>query len=299
MNNTSKRIKIGLVTMQAEPWALEQNYLRLEAFVREAAQRGAEVVVAPETILDGYVCSAATPVTRQRMLDVAQTVPDGPYIVRARELSRDLGIHLVFGFLERVGEEMFNTVVLIDPEGEVLARYSKVHPKNEVYITPGRALKPTDTPLGRVGFLICMDRGIPENFRTLGVQGVEIVFLPMDGEGSAENTRNMAQRAAENGCWVIVANTWSCTIVNPQGHIKVEQYEGEKVTIGHVDLSEVPRGLNRANILGRRPDLYGPLLESIEPVRWYDERGYPTVFAEQEREALVERVNRSAEDATD
>ncbi len=140
MSDPARKIRIGLVTMDAQPWELEQNYVRLEAYVRKAAQRGAEVVVAPETILDGYVCSE-TSATRSRMLEVAQSVPDGPYIVRARELSRELGIHLVFGFLERSGEEMFNSVVMIDPRGEIIARYSKVHPRDELYITPGRALQ--------------------------------------------------------------------------------------------------------------------------------------------------------------
>jgi len=296
MSSPSEHIRIGLVTMDAQPWELEQNYRRLEAYVREAAQRGAEVVVAPEAILDGYVCSAASPVTRERMLDVAQPVPDGPYIVRARELSRELGIYLEFGFLERSGEEMFNSLVMIDPKGEILARYSKVHPRDEVFVTPGRELKPFDTPLGRIGFLICMDRGIPENFRTLGVQGVEIVILSMDGGGGPENTRRMAQNAAENGCWVIIANTWSCAILSPNGEIRLEKYEAEQVTIGRVLLSEVPRGPDRRSMLGRRTDLYGPLLESIEPDRWYDKRGYPTEWAEQKRAELQADINSSAED---
>ncbi len=299
MSGPAEHIRIGLVTMDAQPWELEQNYRRLEAYVREAAQRGAGVVVAPEAILDGYVCFAASPVTRQRMLEIAQPVPDGPYIVRARELSRELGIYLEFGFLERRGEEMFNSVVMIDPRGEILAQYSKVHTKNEVFVTPGRALKPFDTPLGRIGFLICMDRGIPENFRTLGVQGVEIVFLSMDGSGGPENTRRMAQNAAENGCWVIIANTWSCAILSPNGEIRLEKYEGEQVTIGRISLSEVPRGPDRRNMLGRRPDLYGPLLESIEPDRWYDEQGYPTEWAEQKRAELRADINSSLEDASD
>ena len=61
--------KIGIIAMDAKPWALEHNYERLEHYVREAAQRDAQVVVAPEAILDGYVCYAAPDTTRQRMLD--------------------------------------------------------------------------------------------------------------------------------------------------------------------------------------------------------------------------------------
>jgi hypothetical protein len=125
---------------------------------------------------------------------------------------------------------------------------------------------------------------------------VEIVILSMDGGGGPENTRRMAQNAAENGCWVIIANTWSCAILSPNGEIRLEKYEAEQVTIGRVLLSEVPRGPDRRSMLGRRTDLYGPLLESIEPDRWYDKRGYPTEWAEQKRAELQADINSSAED---
>ena len=285
--------KIGIIAMDAKPWALEHNYERLERYVREAAQRDAQVVVAPEAILDGYVCYAAPNTNRERMLEVAQTVPNGRYIVRARKLSRELGIYLVFGFLERVGEKMFNSLVMIDPEGEILAKYSKVHVGGESYITPGRELKPFDTPLGRLGFLICMDRTVPENIRTLGVQGAEIVFLPMDGGGGPSNTQRMARYAADNGCWIVVANTWSSAILSPRGDVRLERYETERVTIGRVTDWEVPKGTGRRNMIARRPDLYRPLIESLEPVRWYDAKGYPTSWAEEERARHREEIKTS------
>lgn len=275
--------KIGLITMDAKPWALEENYGRLESYVREAARRGAKVVVAPEAILDGYVCYAAPDISQERMFKVAQRLPDGSYILRARKLSQELGIYLIFGFLEQSGENLFNSLVMTDPQGEILARYSKVHVGGESYITPGRKLEPFDTPLGRIGFLICMDRSVPENIRTLGVQGVDIVFLPMDGGGGPENTQRMAQYAAQNNCWIIIANTWSCAILSPRGDVRLEKYETEMVTIGRVTDWEVPRGLARSNMISRRPDLYGPLLKSYEPVRWYDDHGYPTAWAESQR----------------
>ena len=85
--------------MNAEPWAIEENYRRLEAHAREAARRRAKVIVAPESILDGYVCAAAPDVTRDRMFTIAQRVPDGPYLVRAAALARELGVYFLFGFL--------------------------------------------------------------------------------------------------------------------------------------------------------------------------------------------------------
>ena len=63
----------------------------------------------------------------------------------ARRISEELGIYLIFGFLERVEERIYNSCVLINLAGEVTARYSKVNPLNEKFITPGHELRPFDT----------------------------------------------------------------------------------------------------------------------------------------------------------
>ena len=67
--------------------------------MREAARRRARLVIAPEAILDGYVAGADADTTRERMLSVAQTVPEGSYIVRWGKLARELGIFLIFVLL--------------------------------------------------------------------------------------------------------------------------------------------------------------------------------------------------------
>lgn len=122
------RLTVGIISMSATPWALEDNFRRMEGYVREAARRRAEVVIAPESVIDGYVCAATADVTRERMLAVGETVPDGPYLRRAGDLCRELGIYLIYGFLERAGDDLFNSCVLLDPTGAILAKYSKVHP---------------------------------------------------------------------------------------------------------------------------------------------------------------------------
>ena len=102
LDDSYTSVNVGLVSMRGFPYAIEDNYRRLEAYVRDAANRGAKLVIAPEGVLDGYVCASAT--SRRRMLSVAQRVPDGSYIVRAASMCHKLDIHLVFGFLEQVEE---------------------------------------------------------------------------------------------------------------------------------------------------------------------------------------------------
>lgn len=279
------QLMVGIITMDPVPWAIEDNYQRFESYVREAVRRRAKLVVAPESLLDGYVCGADPDTTRQRMFEVAQSVPDGPYLRRAAKLSKELNIYLVFGFLEKEGEELFNACVMLDPSGQVIARYRKVHPTNEFGITPGRELKPFDTPIGRVGFLICNDASIVENFSALCAQQVEIILIPTNG--GPRTMVDFIQRAADSASWVMVANTASCGIVGPRGAVYLEKREAECVSVQRVDLFDSPRkdgaGLYAPAFMGRRPDLYKPITHSTEPAVLFDANGKPTAMEEQRR----------------
>ncbi|MDP7162098.1 MAG: carbon-nitrogen hydrolase family protein [Phycisphaerae bacterium] len=286
------RIQVGIVTMDGTPRQSEKNYTRLEQYVRQAVARRAQLVVAPENILDGYAACTDPDVTRERLLEIAQTIPNGPYLARAGQLCRELSIYLVFGFLEKIGTDLFNSCAMFDPQGRIIAKYSKVHPADESYITPGRELKPFDTPIGRVGFLICGDRNIPANFATLGAQGVEIVILPMDGGGGPGNAELMRRRACENHCWIVVANTWSAAMVSPRGELYLERYESECVSVQRLDYSEIPKGEQRKCFKYRRTDLYGPLAGSAEPHSHYDANGYPTELEEKSRSEHRQELRR-------
>lgn len=285
-------MSIGVIAMNAAPWNIEDNYQRLEAYAREAARRGAKVIVAPEAVLDGYVCAADSDVTRERMLTIAQRVPDGPYLARAAALAKELGIYFLFGFLERDGDDLFNACAMFDPQGNVIARYRKVHPDVESFITPGKELKPFDTAIGRIGMLICSDRNTVENFAVLGVQGVEVIFLPLNSGGADENTRVLRQRARDFHCAIVVADAGSSVIIGPYGELVLETYETERVSVGVLPLHHMPRGKQREQFAGRRPDLYKPLLENREPDRWFDDEGNPTPRALREREAYLDRLRK-------
>ena len=270
---------VGMIAMKGEPWKLEENFQRMEAKVREAVGRRAQLVMAPESVLDGYVFNEDPTSTKEEMLKIAQTVPGGEYLDRAGALCRELGIHLSFGFLEREGDDLFNACVLLDNGGEMLAHYRKITTAGEYEITPGSALKPFDTPLGKVGFLLCSDRAA-DNVRTLAVQGAGVVFIPMDGSGGPDNTQKMQWRARENGCWIAIANTWSSVLINPQGGLHLEKYETECVSVQVLPLPQE----NRVSLAARRPDLYGPLTQAGADGALYDAAGNLTEEAVAERE---------------
>ena len=84
-------LDVALIAMYGKTWALEENYVQLERYIREAAANGAQLVVAPETVLDGYICGKCEKdpsVSKEDMLEVAQSIPDGPYLQRAAALCR-------------------------------------------------------------------------------------------------------------------------------------------------------------------------------------------------------------------
>jgi predicted amidohydrolase len=100
-------LRLCIVTMKGARWKVEENFQRMEHRVREGAKSGAQLVIAPESILDGYICCTDRHTTKEKMLAVAERVPDGVYITRARALAKELKIYLIFGFLERSGGELY------------------------------------------------------------------------------------------------------------------------------------------------------------------------------------------------
>ena len=97
---------------------------RVELYMRRAAARGAEIMVAPETCLDGY-CSYG--VSREELLSLAESSEDGPSITRLRALCRELSVYLCIGFSEVSDGELYNTALLIGRQGETVVRvHSKV-----------------------------------------------------------------------------------------------------------------------------------------------------------------------------
>jgi predicted amidohydrolase len=166
---------------------IDGNLEVAERLVREAADDGAELIVLPEkwTVLGGT----------SELLAGAEPLEGGPMIGAARSWARELGVHLVAGsFAERVEgrEKLANTSVLIDPDGEVLAVYRKIHmfdvdvggvsyresaneePGSEIVLGE---LETAEGPIG-IGLTICYDLRFPELYRILAVRGARIVTVP-------------------------------------------------------------------------------------------------------------------------
>jgi predicted amidohydrolase len=248
--------------VKPEPWDKAGNFEKLERFATRAAGVGAEVVVTPEGFLEGYVWNDDNPqvFSREKYLEVGESV-DGPLMGRVRTLARRLGIYLVVGFAERREDRMFNSVVIFSPVGDEICRYSKTHTADdEPFNTKGTAFPVVDTPLGRWGTLICMDRQLPETSRILAIKGAQIILIPAWGMWGEMNDVMMRTRAFENGVHVAFVHPKRCLIVGPDGVvIGSDKGDGDEIVSSRIELRESGHG---SPIRQRRPEIYGELLQA-------------------------------------
>jgi N-carbamoylputrescine amidase len=151
----------------------DHNLERSLQFIRQAAAKSADLVVLPELANSG--CDIGP---RERALDLAENILSGPTALAWREVAEEAGACVVGGLLERDGEILHNSAVLLGPG--VAGCYRKTHlwdGEKQLY-EPGRGLPVFDTPLGRIGLLICYDAWFSEAARTLALKGAQILCIP-------------------------------------------------------------------------------------------------------------------------
>jgi N-carbamoylputrescine amidase len=156
----------------------ETNLERSVRAIREAADTGADLVVLPELANSGCDFSS-----REQALKLAEEVGEtgenpGPTFRGWREAAEESGAFVVGGFLEREGGSLCNSAAVIGPG--FIGRYRKMHlwDGEKLLYEPGRDLPVFDTPLGRIGVLICYDAWFPEAARTLALRGADLLCIP-------------------------------------------------------------------------------------------------------------------------
>ena len=264
---------MAAVVQFATPTAdVEANVKRGARLAAEAARAGARIVVLPETAFTPYCL-------KERFVDYAEPVP-GPTTKAIGKLARDLGVFICYGLAERRGDAIFNTSVLTGPDGAVVAAHRKAH----LYVADieagfgwGDRLTTVDTPLARVGMLVCADSHRIECARVFDLEGVEITTLPSVGVAR----RDAVDECIEHWRLMMRANAWFGRFYLLRAD-KVGE-EGELIEIGHSMIID-PKGdvlvegdmkegffvaelkpFTKAEYADkkRRPDLYGRLSEGV------------------------------------
>lgn len=152
------------------------NLSVIDRLSAKAAAAGSAVVAFHECSVTGY--SFARHLSRQRMLEVAEEVPDGPSVQKLIELSAKNNIHLLAGLFEKDSDgRLFNTYVCVNKDG-LVARFRKLHPFISAHLSPGEAYCIFTIGDWKCGILICYDNNIIENVRATALLGAEIIFMP-------------------------------------------------------------------------------------------------------------------------
>lgn len=168
-------------TQFACSWDLPANLDRAEALVRKAAAEGAGVVLLQELFAAPYFCIEQ----HARYFDLALPAEGHPLIARFAALARELGVVLPVSFFERAGPAFFNSVAMVDADGQVLGIYRKSHIpqgpgyEEKYYFSPGdTGFRVWDTAFGRIGVGICWDQWFPECARSMALMGAEMLLYP-------------------------------------------------------------------------------------------------------------------------
>ncbi|MEM8877158.1 MAG: N-carbamoylputrescine amidase [Pseudomonadota bacterium] len=266
----------------------DRNIAQAEALVREAADRGANIILVQELFEGLYFCQDEISQHFAR----ATTVADNPAIKRFSELAHELDVVLPVSFFERAGQAHFNSIAVIDAGGANLGVYRKSHIpqgsgyQEKYYFNPGdTGFRVFSTKFGNVGVGVCWDQWFPEAARAMALMGAEMLLYPtaigselMDGNwDSSRHWRTvMCGHAGANLMPLVASNRVGTepgrqgTELTFYGTSFIADWQGQVVT--DMDREEV--GVRTATfdldeIAGyragwgvfrdRRPDLYGVL----------------------------------------
>jgi N-carbamoylputrescine amidase len=285
-------VTVAAIQMSCD-WNVAGNIAKAEKLVREAAARGAQIILLPELFEAPYFCIEQD----NRHLNLACTVEENRAVRHFTGVARELGVVLPISFFERAGPVFFNSIAILDADGRNLGIYRKSHIPNgpgyqeKNYFSPGdTGFKAWNTRFGRIGVGICWDQWFPETARSMALLGAELLLFPT-AIGSepppalAVNSREHWQRtqqghAAANLTPLIASNRYGLerSLQNPEGlyirfygssfiadatgaKIAEAAEEGDAVLTATFDLEALAQLRNNWFVFrDRRPDLYGTLV---------------------------------------
>lgn len=277
-------VKIACIQIEPVVGDKARNVRRSMEMIEQAAGQGAQLIVLPELCNSGYVFES---MDEARAL--AEPVPGGPTVATWSEAAAKHGLHLVAGINEADGETLYNSAVVIGPQGYI-GTFRKVHLWNQEnrFFTPGNLDFPIfDTPVGRLGSAICYDAWFPETFRECALQGADIVCVPTNWvpiNGQREDREAMANilvmaAAHSNSVFIACADRVGTERGQPFiGQSLIVSFTGwpiggpatpnrEEIIYADADLSDPARRgawneFNRNPLGDRRPAVYADLAGS-------------------------------------
>lgn len=258
-------ITVATVQMQPALGQMEENLAKMGEFIRRiATEQPVDLIVFPELATTGYELGPRFP-------QMAQRVP-GPAVNLIGQRAADYGVYVAFGMVtkERVESILYDSAILIGPDGEVVGQYHKIHLRGEERLAfrPGYRLPVFETDFGVIGLMIGWDLAFPEVARSLVLDGAELLAVLANWESphQEEWQTYLKARAWENAVFIAAANRvgeepsysffGQSTIIGPTGHIYGTVDEPvEGYAVAKLELNEVRRQREETQILQCRQPL--------------------------------------------
>ena len=257
---------------------VQKNLDTVVSFIEEAAARGAKLITMPESMNYVGLDNAGH----------AEEIPGGPTFQLMSEQAKKYGVWLHCGSIYEKNPNdprPFNSTMVIDPRGNLAAKYHKIHPFDVVIpngpvnreserICPGDEIVTVDTgEVGHLGLSICYDMRFAEMYRIMALEGAQILLMPADftmPTGKDHWETILRTRAIENGCYVVAPAQYgvkpkfqayaNSLVVDPWGNVIARASNHPQVITAEIDLDYLQQVRRQIFTLeNRRPDVYSLL----------------------------------------
>ena len=192
--------KIAVLQSHSTPYDFERNVMAIVSYIQQSAQQHADILLLPECFITGY----ELPISNEEALS-----DESPYLQTICDAVKSYGVGVVATALTKGKDKPRNTAFVIDKDGKIIMKYSKVHTcdfADEACLESGNEFKVCDFHGIKLGIMICYDREYPESARILMMKGAEIILVPNDCESMAPRIQALSTRAYENMVGVVMAN---------------------------------------------------------------------------------------------
>jgi predicted amidohydrolase len=258
--------------MECKLGDVQANLDKALHLVEKTANMGADIICLPEMCSTGYNLD----LLGEKIYNLVEPL-EGTFMSAMRSAAKSLAVHLIVPFAEkRDHKKIYNTAVVIDPQGEVLGSSSKVHlfEAERNYFQPGNDYVLFEFATVSFGIMICYDAGFPEVARTFALRGATLLFLPAAWriQDEAVWDLNTRQRALENNLFLCAVNRvgeegslhmfGKSKIVDPWGEVIAEAVKDqEDCLIAQLNLDQITKAREYyAYLQERRPETYSQLV---------------------------------------